>query len=138
MRFDVVPEMKWIPRSKSLVATSVFSSVLGFLVILFGERIAYRIDPPWTQEQQLDFMLQQARWKMILKEKFHIPFSSLSGHRKPDIALPTLRIAPAILFGIGVLSGLISAARRDFIVVAIIGVSFNVLGAILFFQGGLL
>lgn len=124
--------------SKRLVATSVISSLLGFLVILFGERIAFHVDPPWSERKQFGFMMQQARIKMFLKKELRIPFSSYSGRRKPDIALPILRVAPAILFGVGLLAGLILLIRRESLAVAVIGVIFNTFGAILFFQGGLL
>lgn len=83
-------------------------------------------------------MMQQARIKMFLKKELRIPFSSYSGRRKPDIALPILRVAPAILFGVGLLAGLILLIRRESLAVAVIGVIFNTFGAILFFQGGLL
>ncbi len=127
-----------IAGSKRLVATSVISSLLGFLVILFGERIAFHVDPPWSERKQVGFMLQQARLKMFLKKELRIPFSSYSGKRKPDIALPILRVAPAVLFSVGLLVGLILIIRRECLAAAAISVIFNIFGAFLFFQGGLL
>lgn len=131
--------MKWIPSSKALVAISVASSLIGFLLILHGERLAYRIDPPLTTEQQLDFINFQLELKCWFVKWFPPPSGrfSISGQPKPDIALPAFRAATPAIFILGVVAGAIALVRRRFVAVAFAGVMINAFGIVVFFQGGL-
>lgn len=104
----------------------------------FGKFLAEKIDPELSQKEQFEWMMRQVQIKAFLKEKLNFPIISLSGSRRPHIALPIARVLPPILFSIGILAGAYGLIRRESVAAASVGIVFSLVGVILYAEGGLL